>query len=281
MIPDKTFDHRPINELLAIVKRDLKKFDAEGLIDTGSLVKTVMYCNDKLGLPIREIREAAIPVIDFKAELPMDFEKMFYMAGLNCTSSPTAHVRNPFDNNVDQDVIYKACLNRDQLGCVDNYQVIIERKGQQIPYSYQQWTPLSIGQQSFDFCHIDCPNKRKPGKYQVEIKDGNLITPFRSGMIYIMYVGMMMDLEGNITFPFHPMITPYYEASIKEKVISNAIFNTEGQNLGELYKLAQLDRVKAWLDAFNFTTEREYGEYLRHQHNKELGWYNQYFKYFQ
>lgn len=281
MINDRIFDHRSINELLAIVKRDFKKFDAEGLIDIGSLVKTVMYCNDKLGLPIREIREAAIPIVDFKGELPMDFEKMFYMAGLDCTSSPAVTIRNPFDNNVDQDVIYKACLNREQLGCVDNYQVVVERKGQQIPYHYNQWTQLTVGQQSFDFCHLDCPNKRKQGKYQVEIKDGNLITPFRSGMIYILYIGMMMDTDGNITFPFHPMITPYYEWSVKERIITNAIFETDGQNLGDLLKFAQSERVKAWLDAFNFTSEKDYGEYLQQQRNRELGWYAQYFRYFQ
>lgn len=281
MIQDKVFDHRPIKELLAMVKRDFKKFDAEGLIDNGSLVKTVMYCNDKLGLAIREIRELAIPVIDFKAELPLDFEKLYYVTALDCTNTSTTEVRNPFDNNVDQDVIYKACLNRDQLGCVDNYQVIIERKGQQIPYYYNQWTQLSISPKFANLCHIDCPNKRKNGKYEIEIRDNQIITPFKSGMLYLIYIGMMKDEEGNITFPFHPLITPFYEWSLKEKIISNAIFETDGKGLGDMLKYAQSERVKSWLDAFNFTSEREYGEWTKAQHNRELGWYNKWFKYFQ
>ncbi len=281
MIADKTFEHRPISELISIVRNDLRKFDAEGLIDEGTLIKTVMYCNEKLGIQIREIREAAIPVDEFKAKLPLDFEKLYYVAALECTNGIGPLVTNPFDNNVDQDVIYKACLNREQLGCVDNYQVIIERKGIPLTYHYNQWTQLSIGPNSHHFCQVDCPNKRKPGKYQVEIKDGYIQTPFKKGTLYIMYVGMMKDVDGNITFPFHPLITPYYECALREKIISDAIFNSDGSNLTELFKLAQQERGKAWIEAFNFTTEPAYGHMVDLQRKKELGWYAQYFRYFQ
>lgn len=279
MINNKTFDHRPISELMAIVKNDFKKFDAEGMIDEGNLIKTVMYCNDKLGMPIRELREVAIPVEDFEATLPRDFEKLFYVCALECTNTMVTSTRYPFDNNVDQDVVYDACLNRDTLGCVDNYQVIVKRHSTQIHYDYHKWTQLDIS--SPDFCHVDCPNRKKKGKYTVEIKDGKIITPFRKGTLYIMYIGMMKDADGNITFPFHPMITPFYEWSIVEKVVTNAIFNTDGGGLGDMLKLAQQERLKSWLDAFNFTTEKGYGEFVDLQRKKELGWYNQYFKYLQ
>ena len=38
---------------------------------------------------------------------------------------------------------------------------------------------------------------------------------------------------------------------------------------------------RAWIDAFNFTTEKDYGDLISMQRKKELGWYNQYFKYLQ
>lgn len=281
MIADKVFEHKPITELMSIVRNDFRKFDQEGLIDDGTCIKTIMYCNERLGIQIREIREVAIPVDNFKAKLPVDFEKLYFAAALECSNGTNIEIRNPFDNNFDQDVIYKACLNRDQLGCVDNYQVVIERKGQQVQFNYHNWTQISVGPKSHRYCQIDCPNKRKPGKYQVEINGDYIETPFRTGTLYIMYVGMMKDEEGNITFPFHPMITPYYEWSIKEKIITDAIFNSDGDNLGELFKLAQQERGKAWIDAFNFTSEPGYGHMVNLQRKKELGWYNQYFKYFQ
>lgn len=280
MVQDKTFEHRSIEELISIVRNDFVKLDAEGLIDPGRIVKTVMWCNEKLGLTIREIREAAIPIEEFRGELPVDFEKIYYVAALNCSNSRVVEGKNPFDNNVDQDVIYDACLNRDRLGCVDNYQVVINRKGTQITYDYGSWTPIQISPRSYSLCHIDCPNKKKLGKYEVQINEDHITTPFRTGLLYVMYVGMMKDENGQITFPFHPMITPFYEWTIKEKILSDAIFNSDG-NYGELFKLAQQERVKAWLDAFEFSTSKEYGYYTKMQRRRELSWYSTYFRYFQ
>jgi hypothetical protein len=280
MINNRTFEHRPISELMAIVKNDFTKFDQEGLIDEGTLIKTVMYCNDKLGIPVREVREAAITVVDNKAQLPVDFEKLFYVAALQCSNTTTVSGRNPFDNNFDQTAIYDACVDRETLGCADNYQVVIKRETGPVRYNYNTWTQLGIIGSS-DQLHIDCPNKKKKGTYDVTIKDGYFYTPFRTGTLYIMYLGMMKDGEGNITFPFHPIITPYYEWMIKEKILSDAVFNSDAPNIGELLNRAERERVKAWIDAFNFTTDRGYGEYVNTQRKKELGWYNQWFKFFQ
>lgn len=280
MINDKTFEHRPIEELMAIVKNDFRKFDAEGLIDEGTLVKTVMYCNDKLGIPIREVREIAIPVIDYKAQLPLDFEKLYYTCALQATNTMVNEVTNPWDNNVDQDIVYDAHLDRESLGCVDAYQVIVKRQTNVTVHQYGTWIQLDVAPNA-KHCHIDCPNKRKKGKYTIEIKDDYIETPFKAGTLYIMYIGMMKDGEGNITFPFHPMITPYYEWAVKEKILSDAMFNSDATNIAELYKLAERQRQLAWLDAYNTTVEASFGKFVNAQRKKELGWYNQYFKFFQ
>ncbi len=281
MIKDKTFEHRPISQLMSIVKNDFDKLNSEGLIDEGKLVKTVMYCNDKLGLPIREVRQIAVEVNEYKAPLPLDFEKLYYVAALQVSNTMVSSQRNPWDNTFDQDIIYEASLDRESLGCVDNYTVQVNRLTNTTVHNYGSWVQLDVSPSSEKFCQIDCPNKRKKGRYTVEIHDDHIETPFRAGTLYIMYIGMMKDYEGNITFPFHPMITPYYEWSIKERILQNAIFNSDQANLGELYKVAQQERVKSWLDAFNFTTERSYGEYVNARRKRELGWYNEHFKYFQ
>lgn len=279
-INGKIFEHRPIEELFAIVKNDFSKFDNEGLIDEGTMIKTVMWCNEKLGIPIREIREVAIPVVDFKGELPLDFEKLYYICGLRATGTHVTENVNPFDNNVDQDIIYDAHLDRESLGCVDNYRVIIKRQTNTTIHNYGTWVQLDV-RGSDKHCHIDCPNKRKRGRYTIELKDDHIETPFKSGLLYMMYVGMMKDTEGNITFPFHPMITPWYEWVLKEKVITDAIFNSDAPDLGTKLQLAQQEKVKCWLDAYNITMEKSYGEYVQAQRKKELGWYSTYFKHFQ
>lgn len=280
MINDKTFSHRPIGELISIVKNDFRKFDNEGFIDEGTLVKVVMRCNDKLGILVRELREIAIPVVDFKAQLPMDFEKLYYTCALRASNTIVNTETNPWDNNVDQDIIYDAHLDRDSLGCVDAYQVIVKRQTNTTVHQYGSWISLDVDG-SDKFCHIDCPNKRHKGRYTITIKDDYIETPFKAGMLYIMYIGMMKDSDGNITFPFHPMITPYYEWSIKEKILSDMIFNSEGTNTAEMWKMADRQRQLAWLDAYNFTFDSSFDKFIKAQKKKELGFYNMYFKYFQ
>jgi hypothetical protein len=282
MINNKTFEHRPISELMSIVKNDLAKFDIEGLIDEGHYIKTILKCNDKLGIPIREIKEVAVPVNEYKAKLPVDFDKMYYICALNATNTMVHNNVNPFYNNFDSDVVYEAKLDRDSLGCVDNYKVIIQRATSPEVYSFGSWSQLQIDKSSIKKCHNNCPNLTKPGKYTVTITDDDINTPFRSGTLYLMYLGNMRNEDGELLFPFHPMITPWYEWSIKYEIILNAIFNSNlGNEASNLLAIASKERSGAWLDAFNFTTDKGFGEYLDLQKKKELAWYNQYFKYFQ
>jgi len=276
----RNFENRPINELMAIVKQDFRKFDDEGLIDEGNLIKVIMHCNERLGIGLRSIKQACIPVEDFRARLPLNFEKLFFVTALKATSTMVSIGRNPFNNNFDRDVIYEADLAREDFGGTTFYGVTIKREMNVTVHSPGEWIPLEVVPGSFGFCHPGSPNMTKKGKYAVRIEDGHIITPFRSGELYIMYVGTMADEEGNLLYPFHPLITPYYEWSLKEKILLDAIFNSDSTD-GNLLILAQKEKAKAWLDAFDITTSRGFGEYVQMQRKKEMGWYNQYFKFFQ
>lgn len=279
-IPKKTFELRPISELMAIVRNDFRQLDDEGMIDEGRMIKTVMACNDKLGIPIREVKQLCLQVEDFKAKLPLNFEKLYYITALKATNTMIHSMRNPFDNKFDRDVIYEAELDRGSLGNADSYGVTIKRVENTTIHNCCTFIGLDVHPSSLSLCHISCPNVRKKGKYTVTITNEEIITPFRSGEVYIMYLGTMCDEEGNLLFPFHPLITPYYEWSIKEKVLMDAIFNSDG-NYGDRLKLAQAERLKAWVEAYNITLDKGYGEYVDLQRKKELQWYNQYFKYLQ
>lgn len=280
-VPKKTLELRPMKELMAIVKTDLKKLDAQGLVDNGTCVKVIMACNDRLGLSIRDVKQVCIPVHDYKAKLPLNFEKLFYVTALSATNGIVMNMRNPFDNNFDRDIIYEAEVDRGSLGNADSYGVVIKRSTETTVHNSMSFIGLDINPQSQPYCHISSPHLNGGhGKYSVTIEDDYIRTPFRSGEIYIMYLATMQDEEGLLLFPFHPLITPYYEWSIKEKVLMDCIFNSEGAEYANLFKLAQSERVKAWLDAFNVTSSKEYGDYLEMQKKRELKWYNQYFRYF-
>ena len=279
-INNRTFEHRPIEELLAIVRQDFRKFDDEGLIDEGNLIKTVMYCNDRLGIGIREIKQACLNVEDYRVKLPLDFEKLYFTCALKATSTSITLGMNPFNNNFDRDIIYEADIARDDFGGTDFYGVTIKREEKVTIHTTGEWIGIDVLPDSHSFCHPSCPNTRKKGKHSIYIKDGYIVTPFRCGELYMMYLGTMCDEEGNLLFPFHPMITPYYEWSIKEKVIMDAIFNSDVTD-ASLLQLAQREKVKAWLDAYDFATSKGFGEYVKIQRNKEMSWYNKYFRFFE
>lgn len=278
-VPKKNLELRPMDELMAIVKNDFRKLDAEGLIDDGTCIKTIMACNERLGIPIREIKQGCIPVHEYKAKLPLNFDKLFFVTALTATNSITMSMRNPFSNSFDRDVIYEAEVDRGSLGNPDSYGVTIKRTENVTIHNSMGFIELGVSPSSQSSCHVSCPNTTRKGKYTVTIEDDYINTPFRSGEIYIMYLANMQDEDGHLLFPFHPLITPYYEWSIKEKVLEDTIFNADG-DYAAMYKLAQSNRVKAWLDAFNVTSTREYGDYVDMQKKKELGWYNEYFKFF-
>lgn len=277
-IPKKLLELRPMDELMNIVKSDLRKMDAEGLIDDGTCIKTVMACNERLGIPIRDIKQICIPVCEYKAKLPLNFEKLFFVTAISATNSITLSMRNPLSNNFDRDVIYEAEVDRGSFGNVETYGVTIKRTENVTTHNFTNCVQLDVSPSSHSLCHISCPNTSRKGRYTVTIEDDSIITPFRSGEIYIMYLATMQDEEGHLLFPFHPLITPYYEWSVKEKVTQDAIFNSDG-NYGELLKYATNERVKAWLDAYAVTSTKEYGDYVASQKKKEMKWYNEYFKY--
>lgn len=282
-INGKTFDHRPVNELFAIVRGDLRRYDEQGLIDDGNLIKTVMYCNDKLGIPIREIKQVCIPIEDFKGELPLNFEKLYFVCALKATNTGVHTLRNPFDNSFDSDIIKEVDIDRGIMGNQQTVSIVIKRESKTFMHQQSMWIPLSLHASSSNLCHVSCPNLRKNGRYEIEIKDDIIHTPFRSGELYMMYLGIMEDEDGNVLFPFHPMITPYYEWVIKEKILMDALFNDDEsfEKTQALLKIAQAERLKAFTDAWNITLEKGYGEYVEMQRKKELKYYNQYFKFLQ
>lgn len=280
MTNNKLFDLRPISELMAIVRNDFRKLEEEGLIDEGTVIKTIKYCNDRLGIPIREIKQKCLQIAEYKAKIPLDFEKLYFAGAVSVTNTMVHNLRNPFNNNFDRDVIYEADIDRGSFGNVDSYSVTIKRVENTTVHNISTITALDVNPTSAPFCHLSCPNLRRKGKYTVSIEDDHVVTPFRAGEVYIMYLANMSDEDGNLLFPFHPMITPYYEWMVKEKILMDAIFNSDG-NYADLLVLAQRERAKAWLDAFDMTTSKSYGEYVDSQRKKELKWYNQYFKFFQ
>lgn len=278
MINNKTYSFITLTELLASVRNELKSFHDLGLIEESLVIKEILRCNEKLGLVISEMKQVILDVNEFKTELPVDFYKVYYMAALNETNVSVSNLINPWDNTKDQTVTYEADIRAGNFGGTQNTLVIYKKNTEQRETEYYNWTPLSVSKYKSNRCYTNSPIFNYQGKYVVDFTDTEIQTPFRKGEIYMMYLAAMRNEEGEILVPFHPLVTPWYEATITEKILYTAIMNSDEPNLGEKYKLAQQKTIDAWLDAWNFTTDRTYQQISQAQRDREMKWHNKYYR---
>lgn len=279
MVNNKIFEHRPVDELFAIVKGDLRSLADEGLIDEGPLLKTVHHCNAKLGLYLQEIKEVCIPIIDHQGILPKDFERVYYVALTKKVTKEQYSMFNPLlalpNNYVDGDVIYDTTVKAGIFGCDQQNYVKVERQNNVTVFNIDNLNPIGIlGKTPYQ---AGCPNVGKH-RSTIQITDEGINTSFKDGLIYMMYVATMQDEEGNLLYNHHPLITPYYEWSLKEKVIIDAVFNSDATDLGPKLELARSEKIKAWLDAYDLSTNRTFMEELKRIKKRELNWYKEHFQ---
>jgi hypothetical protein len=267
-----------LTQLLASVKGDLPSFKDSGFIDEGNVTKTVMWCNEKLGLPIYKMKETVIPVRNYRAELPKGFQKVIYVAALKHNSFGIAQYRDPFDNFVDQTAECAFDVEQFTEGCVTKCNRTIKRKKADGLWEYYtNWTELTLSPQSYIYTASNCVNRHVAGTYTIELDDEEIRTPFREGELYMMYYGMLEDEEGNVLVPFHPLLTTWYEWCVKEKILMDMAFNSDGDVVNKL-KLAQMEKSKAWLDALDYASEPSYKQQQEYQRRKEVDMWNKYFK---
>lgn len=268
-----------LHELLASVKEDLSSFDNMGLIDEGRVIKTVMWCNERLGIPIHQIREKFIKVRDYKADLPQNFWKVTFVCAIDETSFCLTGYRDPWNNTTTLEDRAKAeaemCTYVE--GCTTKCSPLIIRRENNIEvFRYTHWTSLSLSKSSNMFADKMCFN-RPGGKYTIDIDEEQITLPFREGELYMMYLSTMEDEDGNVLVPFHPLITNWYEWCVKEKILQDILFNSDADVANKL-KLAQEEKGKNWLDAWNFQMEPEYRQLQQYQKQLEANYYNKYFK---
>lgn len=274
----KSFKYITLQQLLASVKADLPSFKDSGFIDEGNVVKTVMWCNEKLGIPIRQVKETVLNVRNYEVDLPSNFQKAIYVAALNHSSFGTAQYKDPFINGHNLSNDCELDVQEFTSGGDTQFIKKIRAKNPEGLYTtYTNWTELSLSPASYIHTDSSCINNRLKGKYVIDINEEAIHTPFREGQLYIMYYSNLQDDEGNILVPFHPLITNWYEWCVKEKILMDMAFNSDG-NVADKLKLAQMEKSKAWLDALDFEMEPEYHQLKSMQKKNEMKMWEKYFK---
>ena len=82
-----------------------------------------------------------------------------------------------------------------------------------------------------------CPSLGAQALDIAEIKDGFLITTFRTGKIYISYQGDMVNSDGDLLVLDQPYCNEYYEYAIKQRILENMVW--QGENVSQQLQLIE------------------------------------------
>ena len=266
-----TFD-----QLMASVESDMESYTDNGMIDRGKAIKIVRKVNNDIGLKINKEHSAMVEICNFKGDLPLDF--LYLQMAVACTiehayiGPGTVYGTHTIETNVPVTTYSSqgACLNE----CGGCYWVTQQFKDKMI--KYEKLTPLKLSKRAMSLCTENCVNFNwNTAAYDIDIENGQIITGFREGKIYINYLSDMVDEEGNLLLLDHPLTTEYYEYAVKKHYLENFMMNNDAevaQKLGYIKEELRLARIRA----LNFTDTPEYSEIANVYEVNRRAFYNKY-----
>lgn len=278
-----------LSELVASVKSDLNIFDDSGLIDEDKVIKVVAECNEKLGLRIYKSRECKILVEDYKAVIPSDLYKIENILATNILNSTNvgnhAIQARQLEFTSEKPCDTSKIITYGKMGCTDScnncYWVADRRIAPEIEEKviYETLIPLQLSNRVHNKCTEYSPCSNHTRDYKVDIEDEIFKFSFKTGEIYLSYLGNLISSDGQIQIPFHPKLNPYYEYAIKEKILEDLYLNSEADVLQKLQYIS-LKKREAYATAWDFANTREVNEWNKIQKKLRLEyyatWYNMY-----
>ncbi|MBE17977.1 MAG: hypothetical protein CMH79_04360 [Nitrospinae bacterium] len=230
--------YRTFDQLLEDVSVDFSTYALEGMIEPQQLIKVATRVNYDLGLRIHRSNQTIIDIEHGKGQLPTDFAFLNYAfvcgdftvssqmpSGTHVdTTNPVPYVPEPgYTGPCDDPECGDVCVITACEGKAD-YQ-LIQYVGAGEVRSYTTFRPLRIQECLQATC--DCPNVSLQANDIAEIKDGYLLTNFKTGKVYISYQGAMEDQNGNLLVLDHPYCNEYYEYALKQRILENMVFAGE------------------------------------------------------
>lgn len=266
--------YRTFDQLLEDVSIDFSQYSLEGMIEPQQLIKIATRVNYDLGLRIHQTKEVVLEVEHGKVKLPSDFYVLNFgmMASKRTITQPEIHgshihevVIGPKADCVPTaptttttsgvDELYQcqpegSCINQ----CGEYYQLVQTFKTKTV--TYEQLDAIKIKPSSS--VSADCPNTRWSSPYQAEIRNGWMYTSFKTGKVYINYLGAMENEEGELLVMDHPMVNEYYEYAVKQRILENLYMN--GEDVAQKMNLIEGRLRGARNNALSYVNTPNFGE---------------------
>jgi len=246
--------YRTFSQLMEDVSIDFSTYALEGMIEPQQLIKVAQRVNYDLGLKIHRTKQVIIDIEHGKGQLPVDFKYINYAFRcgnykINTTMPSGTHVETFNDVPYVPAPGEKAPCNTDPT-CKDvcviktcddekSYQ-LVQRVGPDQYRCFDSWTQLRIQDVNDAVCY--CPTLGAQALDIAEVKDGWLITTFKTGKVYLSYQGAMEDTFGDLLVLDHPYCNEYYEYAIKQRILENMVW--QGENVSNQLGLVE-QRLRA------------------------------------
>lgn len=283
MAANYTLKYRTFDELMADVTDDLEAYEDQGLIDPSKLIKVVASVNSELGLKIHQEKEALIEVENFKANLPNDFQILNFALlcykTITTSIGPLTHTENKeIDLCTTPEVNLCECETIHKGSCGRRYKVVLKVKKEVSEFT--ELDLVKLVNTSRKNVNDGCFNVGSGSMNEVQIKGDYVYTNFRTGALYINYIGSLIDDEGNLLVLDHPLINEYYEYAVKRRVIENMFLNKD-MDVRTRLELLDARLYDARKKALLIKNMPEYSEIQEVFMQNRARFYNKYYKMFE
>jgi len=283
--------YRTFDELLESVKVDFNTYNLEGMIEPQQLIKVAIRVNYDLGLRINRTNSAVIDIENNKGQLPSDFQTLNFAAicgkyrintttpsGTTTETHPTTYTPEPGftapceDGQTCKDVcVVKPCKDDSSKDYI-----VVQRVGENTYREFNTFIPLRIADTSGAYCTTECPNLGVNAVDFAELKDGFILTNFKSGKIFLNYQATLEDEGGNLLTLDHPYCNEYYEYALKSRILENMIF--AGENVVNQSQLIEQRLRAARNNALGFVNTPNFEEYRKIWEVNRKAQYNKYYR---
>ena len=285
--------YRTFDELLESVKVDFNTYNLEGMIEPQQLIKVAIRVNYDLGLRINRTNSAVVDIENNKGQLPSDFQTLNFAAicgkyrintttpsGTTTETHPTTYTPEPGyttpceDGKTCKDVcVVKPCKDDSSKDYI-----VVQRVGENTYREFNTFIPLRIADTSGAYCTTECPNLGVSAVDFAELKDGFILTNFKSGKIFLNYQATLEDEGGNLLTLDHPYCNEYYEYALKSRILENMIF--AGENVVNQSQLIEQRLRAARNNALGFVNTPNFEEYRKIWEVNRKAQYNKYYDMF-
>jgi len=281
--------YRTFSQLMEDVSIDFSNYALEGMIEPAQLIKVATRVNYDLGLKIHRTKEVILDIEQGKAQMPMDFQYLNYAFrcgsySINNTMPSGTHIETfndvpyvpapgesgPCEDPECRDVcVIKTCDDK------NSYQ-LVQRVGPSNFRTFTDWTELRIQGVNDKVCY--CPELGAQAPDIAELKDGFLLTTFKTGKVYISYQGAMENAAGELLVLDQPYCNEYYEYAIKQRILENMVFN--GENVSNQLQLVETRLRASRNNALSFVNTPNFAEMKKMWEVNRRAQYHNYYNMF-